>query len=58
MKYIDLKTLRLLSSQDYLQEAEKYLRTQKANIESAKNETVKATVEIDGQNLSGHHPEK
>jgi non-specific serine/threonine protein kinase len=47
MKHIDLKTLRLLSSQTTYQDAEQYLRTSKANIESAKEETVKATVEID-----------
>ena len=45
MKHIDLKTLRLLSSQTTYQEAEQYLRTDKANIESAKDETVKATVD-------------
>ncbi|HKC34547.1 MAG TPA: hypothetical protein VKB95_00740, partial [Chitinophagaceae bacterium] len=49
MKHIDLKTLRLLSSQTTYQDAEQYLRTDKANIESAKDETVKATVEIDGR---------
>jgi non-specific serine/threonine protein kinase len=49
MKHIDLKTLRLLSSQTTYQDAEQYLRTDKANIESAKEETVKATVEIDGK---------
>ena len=49
MKHIDLKTLRLLSSQATYQEAEQYLRTNKANIESAKDETVKATVDIDGK---------
>jgi non-specific serine/threonine protein kinase len=49
MKHIDLKTLRLLSSQTTYQDAEQYLRTDKANIESAKDETVKATVELDGK---------
>ncbi len=49
MKFIDLKTLRLLSSQATYQEAEKYLRTHRANIESAKDETVKASVDIDGK---------
>src|SRR5688572_3319177 len=49
MKHIDLKTLRLLSSQATYQEAEHFLRTNKANIESAKDETVKATVDIDGK---------
>ena len=49
MKAIDLKSLRMLSSQDVFAEAEKFLRTQKAKIEFAKNETVKATVPIDGK---------
>ena len=49
MKFIDLKTLRLLSSQETYQEAEKYLRTNRANIELAKDETIKATVDIDGK---------
>lgn len=48
MKQIDLKTLRLLCSQETFQAAEKYLRTQKANIEFAKDEVVKATVDLDG----------
>ena len=48
MKYIDLKSLRLLSSPDVFTEAEKFLRTNKANIEFAKDETVKATVSLDG----------
>ncbi len=48
MKHIDLKTVRMLSSQGTCQEAEKYLSTQKAKIEYAKDETVKASVEIDG----------
>ncbi len=50
MKQIDLKTIRLLSSQATYQAAEQYLRTDKANIESAKDETIKATVDIDGKN--------
>src|ERR1044071_9647050 len=41
MKTIDLKTLRLLSSPATFDEAEKYLRTHKAKIEFAENETVK-----------------
>ena len=49
MKAIDLKTLRLLSSPDTFLEAEAYLRTQKANIELAENETVKASVTLDGE---------
>jgi hypothetical protein len=49
MKFIDLKSIRLLCSPDNLAQAEDYLRTQKAIIESAKDEMVKARVEIDGQ---------
>ncbi|MFN4314163.1 MAG: SNF2-related protein [Chitinophagaceae bacterium] len=49
MKTIDLKTLRLLSSPTVFADAEKYLRTQKASIEQAENEVVKASVTIDGE---------
>ena len=49
MKTIDLKTIRLLSSPTTFADAEKYLRTQKASIEQAENETVKASVPLDGQ---------
>ena len=48
MKFIDLKSLRLLSSPVVFTEAEKFLRTNKANIEFAKDETVKAAVTLDG----------
>jgi non-specific serine/threonine protein kinase len=48
MKFIDLKSLRLLSSPVVFTEAEKFLRTNKANIEFAKDETVKASVTLDG----------
>jgi len=48
MKFIDLKSLRLLSSPDVFTEAEKFLRTTKANIDFAKDETVKATVKLEG----------
>jgi non-specific serine/threonine protein kinase len=48
MKFIDLKSLRLLSSPIVFTEAEKFLRTNKANIEFAKDETVKAAVTLDG----------
>jgi non-specific serine/threonine protein kinase len=47
MKFIDLKSLRMLSSPAVFAEAEKFLRTNKANIEFAKDETVKATVTLD-----------
>lgn len=49
MKTIDLKTIRLLSSPTSFDDAEKYLRTQKASIEQAENETVKASVILDGK---------
>lgn len=49
MKTIDLKTLRLLSSPTVFADAEKYLRTQKATVEQAENETVRAAVPLDGQ---------
>src|SRR5688500_13330031 len=49
MKTIDLKSLRLFSSPEVFTEAETFLRTNKAAIESAGNETVKATVNIEGR---------
>jgi superfamily II DNA or RNA helicase len=49
MKFIDLKTIRLLCSAQTFGEAEKYLRTQRAHIEYARDEVVKASVEIDGE---------
>lgn len=49
MKTIDLKTLRVLSSPTAFAEAEKYLRTQRASIEMAENEAVKAAVVLDGK---------
>lgn len=49
MKFIDLKSIRVLCSPQTLLEAEKYLRTQRAQIEYAKDEVVKASVEIDGR---------
>ncbi|WP_315818937.1 hypothetical protein [Paraflavitalea speifideaquila] len=47
MKIIDLKTLRLLCSPESYANAEKYLRTQRADIEYAKDEVVKATINIE-----------
>ncbi|MFT3826297.1 MAG: SNF2-related protein [Chitinophagaceae bacterium] len=49
MKFIDLKTLRLLCSADVYTEAEQYLRTQRADIEYAQDEMVKATVTINNE---------
>jgi superfamily II DNA or RNA helicase len=48
MKFIDLKSLRMLSSPAVFTEAEKFLRTNKANIDFAKDETVKASITLDG----------
>jgi SNF2 family DNA or RNA helicase len=52
MKTIDLKTIQLLSSPEILSEAEEYLKNSKPVIESAKEETVKATVKLEGQDFS------
>ena len=49
MKSIELKSLRLLCSQQSYSDAEKYLQSEKAVIESAKDEMVKASVKIDGK---------
>jgi SNF2-related domain/Bacterial SNF2 helicase associated len=49
MKYVDLKTLRLLCSPETYTEAEQYLRTKRADIEYARDEMVKATVDLDGE---------
>lgn len=49
MKAIDLKNLRLFASKETMDDAEIYLRTQKATIELAENETVKATVKLNVQ---------
>ena len=49
MKHIDLKTIRLLTAPQAYHEAENLLRTQKANIISAKDERVEATLELDGE---------
>ena len=47
IKFLDLKTIKLLCSSQTYTAAELFLRSQKAVIESAKNETVKAVVELD-----------
>ncbi|MBI1342089.1 MAG: helicase SNF2 [Terrimonas sp.] len=49
MKSIELKTIRLLCSQDTLEAAESYLRTKKATIDYAQDEMVKATVDLNGE---------
>ena len=48
MKSIDLKTLRLLCSREVYEEAGKYLQSKKASILLAADETVKASIEIEG----------
>ena len=48
MKTIEMKALRLLSSPEIMEEADKYLQTQKATISLAENEVVKATVKLNG----------
>lgn len=48
MKFIDLKTIRMLCSPETLVQAEQFLRTNKAAIESAREETVAASVTING----------
>ena len=52
MKTIDYRTIQLLSNHDITSEAEVYLKDQQPVIESAKDETVKAKVTIDGQDFS------
>lgn len=49
MKTIDLKTIRLLCSPKTLADAEQYLSTHKATIDYAKDEMVKATLELEGK---------
>jgi hypothetical protein len=44
MKSIDLKTIRLLCSKEVYEDAGKFLQSQKADIDLASDETVKATV--------------
>ena len=52
MKSIDLKTIRLLCSREVYEEAGKYLQSQKASIELAADETVKASVLINGKRFA------
>jgi len=49
MKFIDLKTIKMLSSPAIFEEAEKLLRTTKANILYAANERVEAEVVVNGE---------
>lgn len=49
IRFIDLKMIRMLSSQSIYEKAERMLRTHKANILSAADERVEAEINIDGQ---------
>lgn len=51
MKQIDLKLMKMFSSSAIHDEAEKWIRTNKANILAAADEKVKATLSIDGKNF-------
>jgi non-specific serine/threonine protein kinase len=48
MKSIELKTIRLLCSREVFEEAGRFLQSEKASIELAADETVKAVVELNG----------
>jgi len=48
MKSIDLKTIRLLCSRTVYEEAGRFLQSNKATIEQASDETVTASIELDG----------
>lgn len=52
MKFIDLKNLKLLCSQAVFTDAEHFLRSHRARIDYAKDETVKATVKLNGRAYS------
>ncbi|MGZ8536688.1 MAG: SNF2-related protein [Flavisolibacter sp.] len=52
MKTIDLKTIQLLSSHEMVTEADTWLKTKKPVIEIAKDEMVKATVKVNGEDYS------
>jgi len=49
MKFIDLRMVRMLSSQEIYSDAEELLRSTRANIIKAANETVEATLEQGGK---------
>lgn len=52
MKDIDLKTIKLLSSPERYTEADTIMRSQKANILSAANERVEASLLVDGDTFT------
>ncbi|HSQ44219.1 MAG TPA: SWIM zinc finger family protein, partial [Ginsengibacter sp.] len=49
MKFIDLKTIRMLTGPDNYEAAEVILRTNTPNVLSARNERVEATLDSDGE---------
>ena len=49
MKQIELRTIRMLATQEVCEKAEVVLRTTKANIISAKDERVEAKLELNGE---------
>lgn len=49
MKQIDLRSIRMLATPEVAEKAEIILRKQKATIQSAKDERVEATLEMDGE---------
>ncbi|MEY2595397.1 MAG: hypothetical protein RI965_669 [Bacteroidota bacterium] len=51
MKQIDLKTIRMLATAEVCEKAEIFLRTNKANILSAKEERVEARLDLNGESF-------
>ncbi|MBA2248667.1 MAG: DEAD/DEAH box helicase family protein [Chitinophagaceae bacterium] len=52
MKFIDLRMIRMLASQPVYDQAEEVLRTTKANIISAANEKIQATLDLNAEKFS------
>ena len=52
MKTVEMKSIQLLGGQENLAAAEEYLKDKQPKILEAKDETVKASVEIEGKNYS------
>jgi non-specific serine/threonine protein kinase len=52
MKQLEIRSIKLLSAPDALQDAEDYLRSNKANIVEAANDVVKAELNYGGENYS------
>ncbi len=51
MKYIDLKTIRLLTSAEAFAGAEQFLRTRKVSITNAREERVEAVLDLQGEHF-------